>query len=268
MYATGSPSGSLTAMPDEEEAESPAGRHRPAPDEEEAEPPADAEPPATDEEEAEPPADEEATATDEEEAEAPADEEATATETSGGRTFSLYGIASAVLGLVSVAAIALGAVTWSAHHHETDDRAYQNRVLRTAVNWAGVLINLNATNVDAGMSRLRGKTGGQFNAEFESAMQPYRAVLLQIKSRSTGRIESVSIESVHHNLGIPVDAQSAPPPLQPPPSGATRSDTVMVVATSVVENPDGKPETVRWNLQLGVSEVGGTLLVSGLSPLR
>ncbi len=236
MYATGSPSGSLTAMPDEDEVESPTDRHGPAPDEEEAE--------------------------------APADEEAPATETSGGRTFSLYGIASAVLGLVSVAAIALGAVTWSAHHHETEDRAYQNRVLRTAVNWTGALINLNAANVDAGMSRLRGKTGGQFNAEFESAMQPYRAVLLQIKSRSTGRIESVSIESVHHDLGIPVDAQSAPPPLQPPPSGATRSDTVMVVATSVVENPDGKPETVRWNLQLGVSEVGGTLLISGLSPLR
>ena len=239
-------------MSDEEEVETPAGAKHAAPDAEEAESPADAD----------------ALAADEEEAESPADTEAPATETSGGRTFSLYGIASAVLGLVSVAAIALGAVTWSAHHHEIDDRAYQNHVLHTAANWTAVLINLNAGNVDAGMTRLRGKTVGQFNREFDSAMQPYRAVIQKIKSRSTGRLESVSIESVYHDLGIPLGAASAPPPLQPPPSGATRTDTVMVVATSVVDNPGGKPEAVHWNLQLGVSDVGGTLLISGLRPLR
>jgi hypothetical protein len=230
---------------------------------EEAETPADRDGPVPDEKEADSPADRDGPAPDEDEAESPADTEAPATETSGGRTFSLYGIASAVLGLVSVAAIALGAVTWSAHHHEIDDRAYQNHVLHTAANWTAVLINLNAGNVDAGMTRLRAKTVGQFNREFDSAMQPYRAVIQKIKSRSTGRLESVSIE-----LGIPLGAASAPPPLQPPPSGATRTDTVMVVATSVVDNPGGKPEAVHWNLQLGVSDVGGTLLISGLRPLR
>ncbi|MBO0865952.1 MAG: hypothetical protein J2P16_12860 [Mycobacterium sp.] len=237
----------------DEEAETPAGAKHAAPDEEDA---------------AESPADRDGPAPEEYEAESPAGTEAPATETSGGRTFSLYGVASAALGLLSIAVIALGVVTWSAHHREIDDRAYQNHVLRAAANWTGVLINLNAGNVDAGMIRLRGKTVGQFNREFDSAMQPYRAVIQKIPPRSSGRLESVTIQSVYHELGIPPGAQSSPPPLQSPPSGATRTDTVMAVATTVVEPPGGKPETVHWNLQLGVSDVGGTLLISGLRPLR
>lgn len=202
------------------------------------------------------------------ESEAEAEAEAPATDTSGGRTFSRYGVASAVLALLSVAAVAAGVVTWSARHHETDGRAYRNRALHAAANWTGVLVNLNAGNLDAGMAQLRGKTVGQFNVEFDSAMQPYRAVIQKIKSRSTGRVESVTFEPVYHDLGIPPGAESAPPPLPPPPPGAARSDTVMVVATSVVENPGGKPEIVRWNLQQVVSDVGGTLFISGLRSLR
>lgn len=217
-------------------------------------------------EEVEPSADQDSLVADAEETEPSADAAASESETRSGRTFSLYGVASALLGLVSVAAVVLGAITWWGHHREVDDRGYQNRVLRTAASWTGVLINLNATNVDAGMSRLRAKTAGQFNAEFETLMQPYRAGIQKIQSRNSGRIESAAIESVHHDLGAPADGEP-PPPLPPPPSGATRTDTVMLVATSIIEN-QGKPETVRWNLQLNVSDVGGNLLISGLTSFR
>jgi hypothetical protein len=43
---------------------------------------------------------------------------------------------------------------------------------------------------------------------------------------------------------------------------------VLVVATSVSENPASKPTTVRWNLRLGVSEVDGTPKISRLESLR
>ena len=63
------------------------------------------------------------------------------------------------------------------------------------------------------------------------------------------------------------------PPLPPsppslPPDLVDRTDTVLVVATSVSENVDKKPVTVNWNLRLGVSDVDGTLLISRLESLR
>jgi hypothetical protein len=90
---------------------------------------------------------------------------------------------------------------------------------------------------------------------------------------------------------------SAPPaPSALPSELALRTDTVLVVATSVSENagtapapagasdgpvptgagpttadarPGGAgPTTVRWNLRLGVSEVDGTLKISQLESLR
>jgi hypothetical protein len=217
-------------------------------------------------EEVESSADQDGPVPDEEETESSADATASESEPPRGRMFSLYGVASTLLGLASVAAIVLGVITWWAHHRELDDRGYQNRVLRTAASWTGVLINLNASNVDTGMTRLRAKTAGQFNAEFDTLMQPYRAGIQKIQSRNSGRIESAAIESVHHDLGAPAGAEP-PPPLPPPPSGATRTDTVMLVATSIIEN-QGKAETVRWNLQLNVSDVDGTLLISGLTSFR
>ena len=49
---------------------------------------------------------------------------------------------------------------------------------------------------------------------------------------------------------------------------ASRTDTVLIVATSVSENAGGKPQTVHWNLRVGVSDVDGQLLVSKLDFLR
>jgi hypothetical protein len=71
---------------------------------------------------------------------------------------------------------------------------------------------------------------------------------------------------VRHDL----DAQPGrpAPSEQLPASIASRTDTVMVVATSVSENAGGKPQTVRWNLRLGVSDVDGKLMISWLGSIR
>lgn len=192
------------------------------------------------------------------------DEDDSADEATGDRIFSSYGVVSAALGFLSVAAVVFGVVIWSGHRHETGDRSDQNRAMRSAANWTSLLINLNAKSLDAGMTQLRGKTVGQLNTEFDSVMQPYRAVIEKIPGRTTGRIESVSLETGQQ---LSPAALAPTPPLQTPPAGATRTDTVMVMATSVIEIPDGKPASAQWNLQLGVSEINGTMLISGLRQL-
>ncbi|HET9874550.1 MAG TPA: hypothetical protein VFQ37_02145 [Mycobacterium sp.] len=190
------------------------------------------------------------------------------TESSGGPVFSGYGLVSTALALVSVAAVVVGLITWSMHRSDVDERAYRSRVLQTAATWTSVLINLNAENVEKGMQRLRDKTVGSLNAEFDAAVQPYRDVVQRIQSRSTGRIEAAAIESVHHDLDSESDAQSADQAVQPPSPEGGRTDAVMVLATSVAENVGGKPQTVHWALQLDVSDVDGQLLISRLRSIR
>jgi hypothetical protein len=166
-----------------------------------------------------------------------------------------------------VIAIALGALIWSAHHNATDERAYQTRVMAAAADWTGVLINMNVDNVDASLQKLHDGTVGQLNSDFEGAITPYREVVRTLKARTTGQIDSVSFETAHHDL----DAQQGQRPAAPaalPPELAERTDTVLVVATSVSENSGDKPATVRWNLRLGVSEVDGKLMISRLESLR
>jgi hypothetical protein len=192
--------------------------------------------------------------------------EPTAERTAG--VFSGYGIASAVLGLLCVAAIVLTSMIWSSHHERTDTLDNQIRVAQAAVDWTGVLINMNKDNIDTSLNKLHDGTVGELNTDFDSVMKPYRALVLALQSRSSGQINSVSIESLHHNL----DAQpgTAPTPQSAPPEFARRTDTVLIVATSVSENSGntGKPQTVRWNLRLGVSDVDGKLLISRLEPIR
>ncbi|MCX2931847.1 hypothetical protein ORI20_16315 [Mycobacterium sp. CVI_P3] len=183
------------------------------------------------------------------------------------RVFSGYGVASAVLGLVSVVAIVLGTLIWSAHRNATDERAYQTRVMAAAAEWTGVLINMNVDNVDASLQKLHDGTVGQLNADFEAAITPYREVVRTLKARTTGQIESVSFEAVHHDLDVQ-PGQRPPAPATLPPELAQRTDTVLVIATSVSENAADKPATVHWNLRLGVSDVDGRLMISRLESLR
>jgi hypothetical protein len=176
------------------------------------------------------------------------------------------GIASAALGLICVAAIVLTTLIWSAHRQEKDELAYKARVLEVATSWAGVLINMNKDNVDSSVQKLHDETVGELNTELDKTIQPYTNLVKTLQAKTTGQINSVSIESVYHDL----DRQpGSPPPHDPVPGGlASRTDTVLVIATSVSENAGEKPQTVRWNLRIGVSNVGGEPRVSHLDFLR
>jgi hypothetical protein len=186
------------------------------------------------------------------------------------RVFSGYGIASTVVALIAVTAAALAVLIWSGHRSDVAELGYQSRVLRAAADWTGVLVNMNKDTVDASMQKLHDGTVGQLNTDFESAVDPYRQVVQRLQSRTTGQVDSVAVEAIHH---IPQGPDGAPPAPKPDPqpglsSYASRTDTVLVVATSVSENVGGKPQTVRWNLRLDVSDVDGKLLISRLESIR
>jgi hypothetical protein len=183
------------------------------------------------------------------------------------KVFSSYGIASAVLAVVAVLAITLGALIWSDHRDAARERDYQSRVLAAAAEWTGVLINMNVDNVDATLQKLHDGTVGDLNSDFDASIKPFREVVKTLQARTTGQIESVSVETVHHDLDT-VAGQRPPAPATLPAALAERTDTVLVVATSVSENAGNKPTTVRWNLRLGVSDVDGTLMISRLESLR
>jgi hypothetical protein len=180
---------------------------------------------------------------------------------------SNYGIASAFLGVLSVAAVVLGVLIWSSHRDDAGERTYLTRVMQTAADWTGVLINMNAGNIDASLQRLHDGTVGELNTDFDAAVQPYRQVVEKLQSQSAGQIEAVAIETVHHDL----DAQpgvARPVVTTKLPAFASRTDSVMLVATSVSQNAGAKPQTVHWNLRLDVSNVDDKLMISGLGSIR
>jgi hypothetical protein len=187
-------------------------------------------------------------------------------EVAEGPAISPYGVASAVLGALSVAAIVLGGFIWSAHRSDLDERRYETQAMQAAADWTGVLINMNTDNVQASLQRLHDGTVGELNADFDSAIQPYQQVVQRLQSRSRGEVGAVAFETVHHDL----DAQPGHPAqaAQLPAAIARRTDTVMVVATSVSENSGGNPQTVHWNLRLGISDVDGKLMISQLESIR
>jgi hypothetical protein len=192
-------------------------------------------------------------------------------EPAGGQVFSAYGIASTVLGVLAVAAVVLGYIIWSAHRDEVGERIYLTRVMQTAAEWTGVLINMNSTNVDASLQRLHDGTVGELNTDFDAAIEPYRQVVQKLQSQSAGRIESVAIETVHRDLdtqpGVARPPRSDVVTTKLPPF-ASRMDSVMLIATSVSENVGAKPQTVHWNLRLDVCAVDGKLMISGLGSIR
>jgi hypothetical protein len=195
------------------------------------------------------------------------DEDEDEDESSGDGVFSGYGIASSFLGVFSVAAVLLGGFIWSSHRDEVGERVYLTRVMQAAADWTGVLINMNAGNVDASLQKLHDQTVGELNADFDAAVQPYRQVVAKLQTQSNGRIEAVAIETVHRD----VDTQpgsSRPVVTTKLPPFATRTDSVMVVATSVAENAGTKPQPVHWSLRLDVSDVDGTLKVSKLESIK
>lgn len=186
------------------------------------------------------------------------------------RIFTGFGIASAVLAALSVAAVVLAVLIWSGHREDTGERAYQTRVLQSAADWTNVLVNMNKDTVDAGMQQLHENTIGELNADFDAAVEPYRQLVQRLQARTTGQVDSVSIEALHHPTPGPDGGPAPAPPPDPQLSAfASRTDTVLVVATSVSENAGNKePQTVRWTLRLDVSDVDGKLMISRLEPIR
>jgi hypothetical protein len=184
------------------------------------------------------------------------------------RVFTGFGIGSTVLGVLAVAAIVLGALIWTQHRSDVDELHYRTRVMQAAADWTSVLVNMNKDSVEASLHQLHEGTVGQLNADFDATVEPYRKLVQTLQARTTGQIDSVAVESLHH--AKPGPSGAPPPPHQPELSAsASRTDTVMVVATSVSENAGAaKPQTVRWTLRLDVSDVDGKLLISRLEPIR
>ncbi len=188
-------------------------------------------------------------------------------EAAPGPVFSVYGIGSMVLAVIAVLAVVLGALIWSGHRDHARELDYKTRAMQAAADWTGVLINMSKDNIDVSLQKLHDGTVGELNADFDAAVTPYRDVVQTLQSRTKGRIEAVAYESVHHDLDT--TPGSAPPPSTALPAEmAKRTDSVLVVASSVSENIGSKPQTVRWNLRLGVSEVDGKLLISRLESMR
>lgn len=179
--------------------------------------------------------------------------------------FSGYGIASAVLGVIAVVAVVLAALVWTQHRDYDDELRYRAEVLQAAADWTGVLINMNKDTIESDLNTLHEGTVGQLNSDFEATVEPYRKLVQTLQARTTGQIDSVALETIHHD---PPDGPGAPP--QPELSAlSARTDTVIVVATSLSENAGTEePQTVRWTLRLGVSHIDGKLLISRLEPIR
>lgn len=185
---------------------------------------------------------------------------------SGERVVTGFGVASAVFGVISVAAVVLGVLIWNGHRHEVQERNYQSTVLQAAADWTGVLINMNSGTVTQSMQKLHDGTVGQLSANFEAAVEPFSQVVQKLQSQTVGQVESVAIESLFH--ASPGDAGLPQVPQPELSTVASRTDNVIVVATSVSQNTGAKPLTVHWALRLGVSDVDGKLLISRLETIR
>ncbi|UXA18322.1 hypothetical protein [Mycobacterium sp. SMC-4] len=180
--------------------------------------------------------------------------------------FSRFGVASAVLGIVAVVAVVLSALIWGGHRDNTEEVEHRTRVLQTAAEWTGVLINMNQDSIASDLSTLHEGTVGQLNVDFEASVEPFRRLVQTLQSRTTGQVNSVSLEEIHHQQ--PEDRARAEDDEELT-GFATRTDTVLVVATSISENVGSEaPRTVRWSLRLDVADVDGRLLISRLEPIR
>ncbi|MGK2867053.1 MAG: hypothetical protein ACSLFA_10520 [Mycobacterium sp.] len=184
------------------------------------------------------------------------------------RAVSRYGIAAIVLGVIAVAAVVLGSMIWSGHRGEVAERVHQTEALQAAADWTNLLINMNKDSATENLQQLRDGTIGQLNVEFDNTVEPFTNLVATLQSQTVGQVESVSIERLHHRPGD-APGQQAEDAAQPElDTIASRTDTVLVVATSVTQNAGAEPTTVRWNLRLDVADVDGKLLISHLETIR
>jgi hypothetical protein len=181
------------------------------------------------------------------------------------RVFSGFAFGSAVLGLVCVVAIVLTSLIWSGHRAQQAELDYKARVVATAVDWAGVLINMNKDNIETSVQKLHDETVGQLNSNLESRLGPLTAIVKNVDLKTTGRIDAAALESVYRDL----NRQPGTPGPDPTVGGlASRTDTVLIIATKLAETKGGPLPQSSLNLRIAVSDVGGKLMISGLDVVR
>ena len=100
--------------------------------------------------------------------------------------------------MIAIAAIALAALIWTQHRDDADELHYRARAMQAAADWTSVLINMNKDSVDTSLAKLHEGTVGQLNADFDAAVRPYRDLVQTLQSRTTGQVDSVAVEFVHH----------------------------------------------------------------------
>lgn len=178
-----------------------------------------------------------------------------------GPAITAPGIASAVLGVVCVAALIWGALIWSQHRAADAERAHQTAVLQVAADWTDGLVNMNAGNVEASMAKLRDGTVGELNAGFDAVMGPFRDVVQKVKAGTVGQVDAVAIETLRPDRDEAA-ADNLPEGL------ADRVDSVIVVANTTSTNVAREGAGRTWLLRLDVASIDGQLLISRMEPLR
>ncbi len=181
------------------------------------------------------------------------------------RIFSSYGIVSAVLGVVAAVAVVVATWVWTGHRANDAERAHEALAMKAAADWSGLLINMTKDNVAVNVPKLHEGTVGQLNADFDATVAPFTQLVQKLQSQTSGQIESVALETLHHTP----PGEQGKPAVQPELAAiSSNTTTVLVIATSVSQNAGAKPTTVRWRLRLAVSDVGGKMLISRLESLR
>ena len=138
---------------------------------------------------------------------------------------SAFGVASAILAVIALTAAALIALTWSRHATAEAGAAIRPGAAGRLTVDLG-LINMNADNVEASMAQLRDGTVGELNNGFDSSIAPYRDVVKTLRSRTTGQVESVSIEEVHNDLQPQPGQRPAAPTALPPEFARARTPSL------------------------------------------
>ena len=128
---------------------------------------------------------------------------------------------------------------------------------------------MNKDSAEADLNTLHEGTVGQLNADFDATVEPYRKLVQQLQAKTTGQVDSVAVESIHHEQPGP---NGSPPPQQQPEllGSASRTDTVMVVATSISENAGAekpKPSAGRFGRCLRRRRQAADL-AAGADPMR
>ena len=126
-----------------------------------------------------------------------------------------FGVASAILAVIALAAAGLIAVTWSAHRSAAGDRTHEARVLEAAAQWTGILININADNVEDSMARLRDGTIGELCEAYVALARMRRdgsALLVVCLLEVVGVAVAVDVAwFVHVFVCLPVSVQHPTP---------------------------------------------------------